>query len=196
MVAPIVKMAAVYGFCFALGFAASVYLEWSTRSALLLGYALTYLDPARKRGGYPWPAFQRLSLWQVVSRYLSASVTVETPFSPDGQYIMGCFPHGACSVQHVLTMTDTCGFLTRTMTVDRRDLAATVLFFIPVLREMLLWYEDCITLQWSAITSSIAGVCVLTMCCGLRADMFISGWVVSMRIQRLHDTTYVKVEAC
>ena len=49
------------------------------------------------------------------------------------------FPHGACSINHFLTMTDNCGALSNVYTGERRDLVASVLFLFPFLREMLLF---------------------------------------------------------
>jgi hypothetical protein len=43
------------------------------------------------------------------------------------------------SLNHLLTMTDACNFLSSVYRGERRDLAASALFAIPLLREVLLF---------------------------------------------------------
>ena len=51
------------------------------------------------------------------------------------------------TVNHFLTMTDCCGMLSSVHTGDRRDLCASVLFFVPLLREVHFCYSfTCISL--------------------------------------------------
>ena len=112
---------------------------------MLLAYGLTYLSSTFRKGGYRSSWFQRLSVWQWLSDgdkgvafqgriTLSAGIKLE----PRRQYIFAAFPHGAMTVQHLLTMTDAQGMLSTVHLGDRRDLAASVLFLIPVVREILL----------------------------------------------------------
>ena len=54
-------------------------------------------------------------------------------------YIFCSFPHGANTIHHFLTMTDCCGMLSTVYQGPRRDLCASILFFIPIVRELLLF---------------------------------------------------------
>jgi len=107
---------------------------------LLAGYVTNNLtDTTVKKGGGLWPAAQRLGFWRGVCEYLGAKVNVESVLDPQEQFIFASFPHGAYTIQHMLTMTDGCGFLSKVYPHPRRDLVASVLFQIPLLRELVLW---------------------------------------------------------
>ena len=80
-----------------------------------------------------------MPLWTLLSQYFSASVVTESPLDPSKQFIFCMFPHGAFSWNHFLTMTDCCGFLSKIYTGPRRDLVASILFYIPGLRELCLF---------------------------------------------------------
>ena len=109
-------------------------------SWLLSGYVLTYVTSTHSKDGDVDDSFRKHPNWtKVVDNMLSTySVTAEEPFDEKKQYIIGCFPHGANSVQHLLTMTDCCGALSKVFRGPRRDLAASILFYIPVIRELSL----------------------------------------------------------
>ena len=51
---------------------------------------------------------------------------------------MAVHPHGVMTWNHVLFATDSVGFLSAAVVGPRRDLAASVLFRIPLLRDLLL----------------------------------------------------------
>jgi 2-acylglycerol O-acyltransferase 2 len=114
-----------------------------------LSYLITYLitsslvvcflDDCYKRDGRKWPYFQQLLIWKWFVAYFDGGISVETPLDSQQQYIFCSFPHGTCTASHLLTMTNGCGMLDKVHGGDRRDLCATVLFFVPVFREMLLW---------------------------------------------------------
>jgi len=114
------------------------WLPSTIKGVLLWGYALTYLNPTFKRGGYRSRWFQNLSMWKSVLKYFPARVICDTQLEQTQPYIFASFPHGACTAQHLLTMTDGVNFLSEIHQGDRRDLAATILFYIPVVRELLL----------------------------------------------------------
>lgn len=96
-------------------------------------------DSAYKKEGKKWPAFQNLTIWGAFKRYFDGDITTQSKLDDNQQYIFCSFPHGACSANHLLTMTDSCNMLSKVHKGDRRDLCTSILFFIPVLREMLLW---------------------------------------------------------
>lgn len=106
------------------------------------GYLLTYIVTPYKTEGYASPWFQKLPIWKYMMRYFPGSITVEEPLDAQTQYIFCAFPHGCCTVNHGLTMTDACGMLSRIYPGDRRDLAASILFFIPIIREILLLWGN------------------------------------------------------
>lgn len=117
----------------------------SALQTALLAYGLTYLSSSFKKGGYRSSWFQRLSVWRWLcggdkGAAFQGSITMSagTELEPRRQYIFAAFPHGAMTVQHLLTMTDAQGMLSSVHLGERRDLAASVLFLIPVVREILL----------------------------------------------------------
>jgi 1-acyl-sn-glycerol-3-phosphate acyltransferase len=108
--------------------------------ASLLHCVVDY-HPTCTRDGRKWPAFQRSTLLHTFIHALfpARSVTTEVPLTHTQNYIFASFPHGAYTVNHLLTMTDACGMLSTVHRGDRRDLCASVLFFFPLFREVLLW---------------------------------------------------------
>ena len=124
-----------------------------TLSTFVCGYILTYFTSTHTRDGDLWPAFQKMSFWRYflsdVVNLKEYSVNCDTPLDSEQQCIFACFPHGANSVQHMLTMTDVCGMISKQYPYKakkdggagegRRDLAASILFYIPIVREILLW---------------------------------------------------------
>ena len=102
-------------------------------------YGLTYLDRSFKKGGRLWRSFQYWSVWKYFKDYFNAAITLEEPLDHSKQYIFCCFPHGTSTVSHILTMTDCCGMLTKHYKGERRDLCATILFYIPIFKDILLW---------------------------------------------------------
>lgn len=123
--------------------AARAWLGYSMLSSLLLGGFIAYLptmaDGAQYSGRRAWPAFQRLAAWRWLTRWMPMRIA-HAPRLDDGkQYIFCAFPHGIITANHFMTMTNACGFFERVHGGERRDLAASVLFIIPFLRDFLLW---------------------------------------------------------
>jgi hypothetical protein len=107
-------------------------------ATLSYGYLLTFFIAPYKTDGYRSEYIQKLSFWKYFLQYFPSSISIETPLDHKKQYIFCSFPHGCCSFNHNLTMTDGVGMFTDIYNGDRRDLAATILFFIPILRELLM----------------------------------------------------------
>lgn len=106
---------------------------------LCISYLGTYIDTIRlsKCGGLPWKTFQRLEIWRNWMRwYFNGQIILEEPLNHDQQYIFCCFPHGSCTLSHFLTMTDSCNMLSRHYKGERRDLAASVLMYIPIVKDV------------------------------------------------------------
>jgi hypothetical protein len=79
-----------------------------------------------------------MGFWGSICRYLRADVHVEEELDNSEQFIFASFPHGTYSVQHIVSMTNGCGFFDQAYSGPRRDLVASVLFQIPLLRELIL----------------------------------------------------------
>ncbi|EKU21865.1 diacylglycerol acyltransferase 2 [Nannochloropsis gaditana CCMP526] len=107
--------------------------------ACFMAYVMTYLDTSYRDGSRAWPWFQRLPVWRLYCRYIKGQVITTVPLDPHRQYIFAAHPHGIATWNHFLTMTDGCRFLSRIYPRPRLDLGATVLFFIPLVKEVLLW---------------------------------------------------------
>lgn len=108
--------------------------------SLFLAYLPTYpiTNYYSRRSGFATPWFQRMPLWHHFRRYMRAKITTEEDLDHKTAYIFCCFPHGACTLSHLLTMTDCCGMLSKVHSGARRDLSASILFQIPVLKDILL----------------------------------------------------------
>ena len=81
--------------------------------AFIAMYFLTYLDQSYKRDGSLWPAFQKMRVWARARDALRGTVESDTKLDSSQQYIFACFPHGAYTLSHILTMTDCCGMLSQ-----------------------------------------------------------------------------------
>jgi len=113
-------------------------------SVLTWAYFLTYVFSPHKGDGERWDWFCKRPFWKVWVQDMlpGASVTAQTPLDHDQNYIFASFPHGAISCNHILSMTDAIGFLSRIHRGERRDLAASVLFYLPGIREIHLWLDN------------------------------------------------------
>lgn len=106
--------------------------------SIIIGYFFTYFDASHKKSGNISKTFQHLSIWKSFSNYFSASINLETELDHNKQYIFCSFPHGQCSLNHFLTMTNCCEMLSKVYKGERRDLAASILFMLPGIRELCI----------------------------------------------------------
>jgi hypothetical protein len=108
--------------------------------ATAIAYIPTYFQTSRwaSRDGYISRRFQCLSMWKLLAAYFPSTMSLESPLDHAQQYLFCAFPHGPISVNHLLTMTDSVGFLSEHYKGERRDLAASVLMLVPVLKDLLL----------------------------------------------------------
>ncbi len=107
--------------------------------AFVGSYFILYFDLKPFTDGRRWKFIQNLFIWKYFIDYLKGKVNVEEKLDNNKQYIFAAFPHGVSSINHFLTMTNGCNFLSNVYNGDRRDLVATVLLMIPILRDILLW---------------------------------------------------------
>ena len=138
-------------------------LRWSLWECALVASLAAYLpsyfdgsehDPFNSRVS---PAFARLGLWALLARYFfdgqvvyeasrdeyaaAAGAGGANGSAGKAQYALAVHPHGVGTLSHVLFFTDACGFLSSgplSSLLHRRDLAAAVLFRIPLFRDFLL----------------------------------------------------------
>ena len=135
-------------------------LAWTLFESLVIALSAAYLptyfdgseyDPLNWRYS---PTFARLPIWRSLASYFSGRVVYEATkaeYEAAGggqagkagskQYVLAVHPHGVVSWNHLLYFTDSAGFLTTgplAGLLDRRDLAAAVLFRIPLFRDLLL----------------------------------------------------------
>lgn len=119
--------------------------SWQGASLMLVGmYLRSFLSGKEYSANGAWPAFQRWSAWKPITRFLfgECKLVVEEPekLRACKQGILAVAPHGVVSFNHVLYITDAAGWLSRDVwPVDRRELGASVIFRIPLYRELLLW---------------------------------------------------------
>ena len=135
----------LYAVCPVIGYFTYQYsvASYGPLCALVLSIIVAYLptypitDHLSKHGGLKSKWVQTFPAFcQHFQKLLNGSVSLEAELDHEKPYIFGSFPHGTCSVNHVLTMTDACGMLTKHHKGDRRDLAASVLFLIPIVKEV------------------------------------------------------------
>ena len=113
----------------------------SVYSVCFWGYILTYAVSPHKGEGDRWNWLCNHSYWKkiILSALPKAKITSQAALNHNQHYIFAAFPHGTASVNHIMTMTDGLGFLSKIHQGERRDLAASVLFYVPIIREILLW---------------------------------------------------------
>jgi hypothetical protein len=118
-----------------------LYCSFPFQKAFWTSYLITYLDTdSYKTGTRTWPWFAHLQLWKGFCSYvIRGKVICTTALDNKKQYIIGAHPHGINTFNHFITMTNGCNFLTEHYSHPRRDLGATILFFIPLIKEILLW---------------------------------------------------------
>ena len=119
---------------------------------LLSAYLPAYFDGAPRSGTRASASFGDAGLWRWVWRHvwglpLSESRWDPADFPPDpskARYIFGSHPHGVMSLHHMGTMLCSAAceedraFTSLSPMSTRRDLAASVLFRIPLFRELAL----------------------------------------------------------
>jgi hypothetical protein len=106
--------------------------------SLLAFYIPFYFNSLQKKDGLISPWLQHLGFWKnLVNYYFDGQINVEESLINEKQYIFCCFPHGTYTINHVLTMTDSCDMLSKIHTNARRDLVASILFYVPFLRNVI-----------------------------------------------------------
>jgi len=108
---------------------------------LIVGYLPTYIQTMlwSRKDGNVWKGVQRLKLWKYFRGYFKGGLSFEEPLNHDQLYIFCNFPHGSMSLNHFYTMTDCCGMLSQHYRGERRDLCASVLFLIPILKDVRIF---------------------------------------------------------
>lgn len=109
-------------------------------STVVLPYWIWILliDKSYKKDGRLSKKFQHLAIWTRICKYFNSTINIEEKLDNNQQYIFCQFPHGALSSGHLLTFTNGAGFYDNVYNGEKRDLAATGLFFIPLLRDLCI----------------------------------------------------------
>jgi len=112
------------------------YVAW----VLFLTYMPFYLYPAQWR--IPgWKLDRFWKIWDIKNSALSYNgefaVHVTEKFDPEQHYFVGCHPHGTMIFQRIFWLVPD---LRNLFTRDYRMLCASVLFRVPLMREMTLFF--------------------------------------------------------
>lgn len=108
-----------------------------------------------------WPALVRWSGWHYILSYFSPKLVIDYNETIEllkfgQQHILLSHPHGVNSYNHFILMTDICKFATKynNSIHQRRELVATILFKLPLLRELVLWL-GCIDASKSVVDRAL-----------------------------------------
>jgi hypothetical protein len=107
--------------------------------SFVIAYVPTYIQAMSCcfRGGLKISSVQKHWIWKKLMGYFKgSSIALEEPLNASQLYIFCNFPHGSGSVNHMMTMTNAHNMLTQHFPAERRDLAATVLFLIPFVKDV------------------------------------------------------------
>ncbi|KDO23193.1 hypothetical protein SPRG_10001 [Saprolegnia parasitica CBS 223.65] len=116
-------------------------LPFAILLGLLAAYVPSFFAPTQfsQRGAY-WPWFATLPLWKARAP-VPTTLHFESPLSKETQYLFSSHPHGPTSWHHgvMLTGASTPAFHDVIPGDRRRHLGASIVFRIPLYRELLLW---------------------------------------------------------
>ncbi|CAK4082682.1 unnamed protein product [Aphanomyces euteiches] len=110
--------------------------------ALIIGYLPSYLEPSPTTASgrfWPWWALQD---WRWVLPFVKKSgLHFEAPLTSDKQYVIAAHPHGMASYHHGVLMGNISTPKFRDVVGEnRRHLGASIVFRIPVYREIMLFF--------------------------------------------------------
>jgi 1-acyl-sn-glycerol-3-phosphate acyltransferase len=151
---------------------------------LLLAYALTYLDGAERnvKKVRAWPSFSR-SFWLFVlfRRFYRQRVHVPAGFAEE-QVILALHPHGSMADYRVI-LDGQLIELIPSLAGKMRWLAASVLFRLPIVREISLW-TGCVDARRSVAESVLSK--------GLSIGVLPGGEVEQLRTTHGVESVYLK----
>jgi len=125
-------------------------LQWST--CLLLAYLITFFDGtgsviSSNKGSRSWFKLQQCTVWEKLTYLVLGKVSIVCKnideITKVPQAIVASHPHGVLSFSHVLVCTDCIGYMKQFPQLsgdNRRNLVASVVLYIPFLRDILLWW--------------------------------------------------------
>jgi len=120
-------------------FILSFTLQTTIWVSLVLAYLPSYLDGSERRArGRPWVWFIHLGFWKW---FLPGNELIYSEaLDPKRLAIVCAFPHGILSYCHASLLTDGMGWFSKKVhDTDKRDIGASVVFKIPIMREISLW---------------------------------------------------------
>lgn len=107
-------------------------------SVLVICYGLTYHSNAPRTGSRLWPGFRYNDvIWNDFARYFNASVISDGEFDNTQQYIFGFSPHGIYPMSAVWCTLFSDWF--KHYDIDVNVAGASVMFYVPIIRELVMW---------------------------------------------------------
>jgi len=113
---------------------------------LFLGYwVFIYFDRnASRSSGRPKQWVKNLRYWKWIANYFPMCIHVTQELDPKKTYMFGYHPHGVISLGALVCFASNGGNFTEKLPgIDLRLLTLRLNFFVPVLRELLLWLGLC-----------------------------------------------------
>ena len=124
-------------------------LKFNILTSLLGCYFISLLDGSGKKikyGSRSWEKFQKLSIWSWIIKVLVGKTSIvctnKDKISKIPQAIIALHPHGVLSLSHLLICTNCAGYMDLFPYLsgdNRRNLVASIVMYIPFLRDFLLW---------------------------------------------------------
>lgn len=107
---------------------------------LIVAYLITYLDGSEHQTGRPWRGLVNLNIMRMAFDWFPMCIQKPpVPLDAGRQYIFGFHPHGALAFSRGLVSFATDVHWEKAFPgIERRDLAASVCFKIPFIRELWL----------------------------------------------------------
>eukprot|EP00050_Salpingoeca_kvevrii_P014708 m.39132 g.39132 ORF g.39132 m.39132 type:complete len:339 (-) comp5928_c0_seq1:47-1063(-) len=110
-------------------------------TAWALYFAQIALSDAHETGSSEWPWFKRLRFWRHCSNYFPITTIADdgADLMPEQVYLFACYPHGVINATLPEMLFTESAFAQKFPGQQPVAIAATIVFRIPVLREILLW---------------------------------------------------------
>lgn len=103
-------------------------------------YLPSYLDGSERKGGHSRPWFKAFRLWGSMTRqYFNLKLVRSAPLDPNQHYIFALHPHAVAPYGTVLNLhTEANQFSKLYPGIRIRTLAASILFYVPLVRDLWL----------------------------------------------------------
>jgi 2-acylglycerol O-acyltransferase 2 len=126
-------------------------LQWPWLLVLALPYLYTYIDLSELHQGRKSPWFGTWRIWYYLRDYFSLRLIKTADLDPHKTYIFAAHPHGILPFGGMMNMSaDLTGFTELFPGIERRGLAASFTFYIPLYRDFLLAAGICDAARYTA----------------------------------------------